>query len=125
MVYHAAKLSAKEQYDLNLSLQLRKEGKILTPGNPFEASDKAEIDALIANNVFQFEKFDPTKHGKIRIFRSRLVKEIKDLILTQAPTIQRSSQRLLITLAPSLLDSCSIYLRDITQAYIQSSITLN
>ncbi|KAI1002436.1 hypothetical protein K3495_g5766 [Podosphaera aphanis] len=62
MVYHAATLSAKEQYELNLSLQLRKEGKILTPGNPFEASDKAEIDALIANNVFQFEKFDSTKH---------------------------------------------------------------
>lgn len=77
MVYHATILSAREQYDLNLSLHLRKEGKILTPGNPFEASDKTEIDALIAFNLFQSENFNPAKHGKGRIFRSHLVREIK------------------------------------------------
>ncbi|KAI0995993.1 hypothetical protein K3495_g12188 [Podosphaera aphanis] len=92
MVYYAAMLSAKEKHDLNLSLQLRKEGKVLTPGNPFEASEKAEINALIANNIFQFVKFDPTKYGEIRTFRSRLVREIKGK-LTENP---HEKSRLLI-----------------------------
>ncbi|KAI1006957.1 hypothetical protein K3495_g1266 [Podosphaera aphanis] len=76
-IYHAAMLSAKEQFDMSLSLQLRKEGKITTPGKPSETSDKTEIDALISNNVFRFEKFNPSKHGGIRIFKSRLVREVK------------------------------------------------
>lgn len=35
------------------------------------------------------------------------------------------SQRLIVALAPSLQHMASIYLRDITQAYVQSSTSLN
>lgn len=45
-------------------------------------------------------------------------------LLTHAPTVQRSSQRLLFSLS-SILPSWSIYLRDISQAYTQSSTELN
>jgi hypothetical protein len=143
-----AYLSTKEQTDYELSLRLRKEGKITTAGAPFEMSDKKEVDALIGAGVFAFEMFDPAKHGGTRIFKSRMVREVKgkatdtpyeksrmviqghsdgdkDLILTQSPTIQRASQRIIMAIAPSLArNGMKLWLRDITQAYIQSSTVL-
>jgi len=141
-------MTAKEEADNQLSLQLRKEGKITTPGAPFEASDKKETDSLITSGVFRFENFDPNKHGYERIFNSRMVREIKgkatnapyeksrlviqghndagkEVILTQSPTIQRASQRVIVALAPSLkLRNIRLWLRDITQAYTQSTTML-
>ena len=86
---------------------------------------KEELDALRALRVFKVVQFDLQKHGNTRIFNSRFVNEIKGktttpyeksrlviqvygdngkaVILTQSPTIQRSSQRLVIALAPSLI----------------------
>ena len=101
---------AKEKADFELAKQLRKEGRIITPGAPFQASDKQEIDGLIARGVFKFEKYDPTKFDEVRIFKLRMVNEIKgkatdapfeksrlviqgynddgkEVILTQSPTI--------------------------------------
>ena len=145
-------ISIKEEKDLELSKQFRKEGKIITPGAPFEAATKKEIDALIARGVFKFEQFDPKVHGGTRIFRSRIVNEVKgkatnspyeksrlvvqgyndsekEAILTQSPTIQRASQRLMVAVAASLINSpkqnISLQLRDITQAYVQSETCLN
>src|SRR5437773_527890 len=84
----------------------------------------------------------------MRIFKSRMVREIKgkatdtpyeksrlviqghsdqgkDLVLTQSPTIQRASQRIIVALAPSLLrKGMQLWLRDITQAYTQSTTVL-
>lgn len=141
-------MTAKEKSDCELSIILRRQGRITTPGAPFEASDKEEIDALIGREVIQFVKFQPEKHANIRIFNSRMVHEIKgksginpyeksrlviqghsdhdkDFILTQSPTIQRASQRLIIALAPSLFEKgLKMELRDITQAYTQSSTVL-
>ena len=63
--------------------------------------------------------------------KSRLViqgynDEGKATILCQAPTIQRSSQRIMFAIAPSL---CALgihfWLRDITQAYVQAKTHLN
>ena len=49
----------------------------------------------------------------------------KALVLTQSPTIQRASQRLIIALAPSLIaKGMMLWLRDITQAYTQSDDAL-
>ena len=85
---------------------------------------------------------------RLRLFNSRLVDEVKGKatntpyeksrlviqayndegkkeILTQSPTIQRVSQRLLLALTPSLKGKAKLYLRDITQAYVQSSTALN
>ncbi|GAO20099.1 hypothetical protein UVI_02042530 [Ustilaginoidea virens] len=53
-------LTAKEQADLQLASQLRREGKITTPGDPFEQSDRTEIEALQARDVFRFVTFDIT-----------------------------------------------------------------
>ncbi|KID80982.1 Reverse transcriptase, RNA-dependent DNA polymerase [Metarhizium guizhouense ARSEF 977] len=103
-------------------------------------SDRTEIDALQAQSVFRFETYDPVKHGTDRLFKSRLVREIKgkgtttpyeksrlviqghsdngkQTILTQSPTIQRSSQRLIVALVPSLASrGIFLWMRDITQA---------
>lgn len=49
----------------------------------------------------------------------------KHNILTQAPTIQRCSQRLILCIAPGLFPKYKLYLRDITQAYVQSKYPLN
>jgi hypothetical protein len=50
----------------------------------------------------------------------------KTSILTQSPTIQRISQRAILALAPSLVEQGMVVrLRDITQAYPQSTSRLN
>jgi hypothetical protein len=142
-------MSRKEQADMELSTKLRAEGIMTTPGKPFEKSQQQEIDGLIAKGVFEFVRYDPDKHSAVRIFNSGLVNEVKgkatdtpfeksklviqayndegkELILTQSPTIQRASQRLIIALAPSLVRlKIKLYLRDITQAYVQSTTMLN
>ena len=69
--------------------------------------------------------------------KSRLVVQAyndqeKELVLTQSPTIQRVSQRLILCIAAMKLhndihhhDSTHLYLRDISQAYVQSATNLN
>jgi hypothetical protein len=97
--------------------------------------------------VFKFELYDERVHGRTRIFKSRLVREVKgkttkpyeksrlviqgyqdhgkEAILTQSPTIQRCSQRLSIALAPVLVQhGMTVQLRDITQAYPQAQTNL-
>jgi hypothetical protein len=70
-------LSHKEQGNIELSLRLRKEGIIKTVGAPFEATIKAEINGLMASNVFKIVKYDPVKYDDIKIFNSRVVNEVK------------------------------------------------
>jgi len=145
-------MTNKEQADMELSTKLRQEGVITTPGLPFEQSQTKEIEGLIAKGVFEFVQYNPSKHSGVRIFNSRLVNEIKgkatnmpfeksrlvvqayndegkETILTQSPTIQRASQRVMIALAPSLAKDLSkkisLLIHDITQAYIQSTTLLN
>ncbi|OCK99145.1 uncharacterized protein K441DRAFT_540491, partial [Cenococcum geophilum 1.58] len=36
-----------------------------------------EIDGLIIRGVFKFKKYNPTKFNKVRIFKLRIVNEIK------------------------------------------------
>lgn len=141
-------LSQRERDDLVLARKLRQTGKITTPGQPFETSTITEIDALISQGVFRFEKYNPHRHGNVRIFKSRIVNEVKGkttdqpyeksrlviqgyadndkkLVLTQSPTIQRASQRVIMALAPSLIKKgMHLWLRDITQAYTQSDDSL-
>lgn len=117
-------MSKKEEDDRQLAIQLRKNGIITTPGPPFEASDKKEINDLLGAGAFGFELYNPDLHTG-RIFKSLMVREIKgkndisyeksrlviqvhnDMekwpILTQSPTIQRMSQRLILAIIPSLV----------------------
>ncbi|KAM4058304.1 polyprotein [Hirsutella rhossiliensis] len=80
---------------------------------PLEQSDTQEINNLIAQGVFEFIRFDPVAHKGQRLFKARMVREVKGLgpttrpyeksrlviqgyndrdkenILTQSPTVQR------------------------------------
>ncbi|EED12716.1 hypothetical protein TSTA_052390 [Talaromyces stipitatus ATCC 10500] len=140
-------ISKKERDDLELAVKLQREDKIATNGAPFELSGKTEIDSLIANGTFKIlHRADMDLRG-IRIFNSRLVNEIKgkneipyeksrlviqgyndagkNKILTQAPTIQRASQRLLVSLIPTLIEmGMVVEIWDITQAYTQAKTKL-
>ncbi|EED13594.1 hypothetical protein TSTA_098510 [Talaromyces stipitatus ATCC 10500] len=140
-------LSKKEKGDLELALKLRREGKIVIEGAPFELSSVAEINGLIANRTFKIVHRDDVNLRDLHIFNSRLVNEIKGKneipyeklrlviqgyndagkarILTQAPTIQQASQRLLISLIPTLLSiDMIVEICDITQAYTQAKTKL-
>ena len=99
--------------------------------------------------MLQPVQYNSNKHTGISLFKSRLVCEIKGkatdklyeksrlvvqsyndiektALLTQAPTIQQCSQRLLLSISPALRKrGMKIMLRDITQAYIQSKTELN
>ena len=114
----------------------------------FTVSRQKEISGLLEKGVFKVVNPNDVLPNA-RVFNSRFVDEIKNvgtdkafeksrliiqayndqekgLVLTQSPTIQRVSQRLLICLAAMFLDkNTKIYLRDITQAYCQSRSNLN
>jgi hypothetical protein len=89
--------------------------------------------------VFNFKQYSPAKYQGIRIFKSRMINKIrskttnilykksrlviqaynnnrKEIILTQSPIIQRASQRVIIALAPLILQlkANNLWLRDIT-----------
>ncbi|KAF1934571.1 hypothetical protein EJ02DRAFT_490997 [Clathrospora elynae] len=140
-------LTKKEEDDYSLAVKLRNDGVINTPGAPFEASDQKEIVDLVGRGVFSFELFDLAIHNRHRIFKLRMVRKVKGKtmvpykksrlvvqgynnegkhkILTQSPTIQRASQRLILALAPALLaEGMSMELRNITQAYPQAQTEL-
>lgn len=68
--------SAKEVLDLKLSLQLREKGMINTPGKLVQVVDQAEFQSLIKNGVIKIIKYNPVKHNSIRLFNSRLVREV-------------------------------------------------
>jgi hypothetical protein len=142
-------ITCKEQANIELAIKLRKDGVITTPGSLFKRAQQQEIDGLIARGVFEFVQYDFNKHSGVRIFNSRLVNKVKrkatnspfkksrlvvqaynnegkELILTQSPTIQQASQRVIIAVAPSLAKlGIKLYLQDITQAYIQLTTILN
>jgi len=137
-------LNSKERLDLELSKKLRFEGVINDPGLPFELSRKKELDGLRDKGVFELTD---AKVAQGRIFKSRFVDEVKGKatstpfeksrlviqayndeektgILTQSPTIQKASQRLILCLAASIKGT-HLYLRDVSQAYVQSKTSLN
>ena len=114
------------------------------PG-PFVESRKKEINGLFEKGCFEIVSASDVFHGT-RIFNSRFVDEIKNIgtidayeksrlvmqaynddgkakMLTQAPTIQRMNQRLILTLTVNM-SHLNFFLRDIFQAYVQSIISL-
>ncbi len=114
---------------------------------PYTLSRQKEILGLLEKGVFQVvnPKDLPVD---IKVFNSRFVDEIKnastdkafeksrlvvqayndyikDLVLTQSPTILRVSQRLIVCLAAILQNNTTkLYLHDVTQAYVQSTSDL-
>ncbi|KFA68999.1 hypothetical protein S40285_10906, partial [Stachybotrys chlorohalonatus IBT 40285] len=135
----------RERQGYELAIRYRNEGKITTPGKPFEASDWAEIESLLQAGVLV--PISESTMPNARLFGCRLVREVKgtaaapyeksrlvvqghsDLekisLLTQSPTIMRCSQRLILAITPSLKRlGMLLMLRDISQAYTQSATEL-
>ncbi|XP_044720096.1 polyprotein [Hirsutella rhossiliensis] len=52
---------------------------------PLEQSDTQEINNLIAQGVFEFIRFDPVAHKGQRLFKARMVREVKGLGPTTRP----------------------------------------
>ena len=115
-----------------------------TPG-PFVKSRKKKINELFEKNCFEIVSTSDVFH-EVRIFNSRFVDEIKNIntidayekfrlvmqiyndddktkMLIQTPTIQRMSQRFILTLIVNM-SHLSFFLRDISQVYVQSTISL-
>jgi hypothetical protein len=113
----------------------------------FTESRRKEINDLLEKRVFELIIIDAVLRN-VRIFNSRFVDEIKHsgtpdvyeksrlviqayndhdktLVLTQSPTIQRMSQRIILALTACTMSDCHLYLRNITQAYVQSKTPLN
>jgi hypothetical protein len=114
----------------------------------YKDSRRKELNGLFEKGVFETVDISTVPLGA-RIFNSQFVDEIKnpgtdkafeklrlvvqayndqgkDLVLTQSPTIQRISQRIILALSAILQnESTSLYLRDISQAYVQSDTRLN
>jgi hypothetical protein len=127
---------------LNFTLNL-----ITSFDSSFIASRQQKIAELLEKDVFlSVNRADVP--SDVRIFSSRFVNEIKHsdtnkafeksrlvvqafknqnktLVLTQSSIIQRVSQRLIICLAVTLSSSMKLYLRDITQVYVQFRSILN
>ena len=51
-------LTAKEESDWELLLKLWRNGIIMEPGLPFQASNKKEINGLVIKGVFAFKQFN-------------------------------------------------------------------
>jgi hypothetical protein len=118
-------ITQKERDNAEFAVELQRESKIITPGKSFELLNQTEIEALIGNEMLYFKQYDSVKHKNIRIFKSRIVNEIKGkttdfpyeksrliiqsysdegkvIILTQSPIIQRFSQRVILSQAVGL-----------------------
>jgi hypothetical protein len=111
----------------------------------YDASRQKELNGLLEKGVFEICDLGDVPQG-VRLFNSRFVDEVKfpgtdkafeksrlvvqayndqekELVLTQSPTIQRVSQRLILCIAAT--GHHELYLRDISQAYVQSTTNLN
>lgn len=118
--------------------------KKLEASKEFASSRSKELNGLLSNGTFEPTPRDQVPEGT-RIFGSRFIDQLKKIedgrikksrlvaqnysdakateISTKAPTIQRSSQRLLLSIAASLKNTRP-FTRDVTQAYLQSETNL-
>ena len=114
------------------------------PG-PFVKSRKKKINELFEKGCFEIVLASDVFQG-VRIFNSRFVNEIKNIntidayeksrlvmqtyndqnkaeMLIQTPTIQRMNQRFILILTVNM-SHLGFFLRNISQAYVQSTISL-
>ncbi len=137
----ARRLSLRYQNFADITVFLQDD----TPTPTFAESRRKEINDLLKRQIFELIIISEVLKN-VRIFNSRFVDEIKHsdipqtyeksrlvmqayndhektLVLTQAFTIQRMSQRIILVIAASI--NHRLYLKDITQAYTQSKSSLN
>ena len=133
--------------DLDQGLIVDQIESFLQEEHQFADSRRAEISGLLEKGVFKVITSTADIPQGARIFNSRFVDEVKNkgdqafnksrlvvqayndnekhTVLTQLPTIQRVSQRLILCLTAMFGTSKGLYLRDISQAYVQSITLLN
>ncbi len=82
--------------------------------------------------IFNFRFVDEIKHSdtsqtyeKSRLMIQAYNDHEKTLVLTQAFTIQRMSQRIILAIAASISENHHLYLRNIIQTYTQSKSLFN
>ena len=132
-----------DQPDLAVFLLDEIDSPAPSPRTPYAESRK-EINGLLNKGVLDVIALTDVPPG-VRLFNSRFVDEIKNpgtsaafeksrlvvqafndqgkgTVMTQSPTIQRMSQRLILTLAA--ITGHGLHLRDISQAYVQSATPL-
>ena len=132
------RLSVRYQNFVDVIVLLQNE----TVSSSFVESRRKEVNELLKKKCFEVVLIESVSE-EIRIFNSRFVDEIKHeemtaafeksrlvvqiyndhektIILTQISTIQRMSQRLILALAVSI--DHELYLRNISQIYVQSFI---
>ena len=120
---------------------------LLQDDSQFKSSREAEIAGLLEKGVFDVIPRSKVPDG-VCIFNSRFVDEVKNkgtgyetkksrlvvqayndeekhIVLTQSSNIQRISQRVILNTAAMTEESTGRYLRDITQASVQSTTLLN
>jgi hypothetical protein len=76
----AAYITQKEMDNDVLAKKLRCNSKIIISGKSFKKFQRIEIEALIGNDIFQIKPYDSIKYGKFRIFKLRIVNEIKSKV---------------------------------------------
>ncbi len=144
----ARRLSLRYQNFADITVFLQDDEEISsTSTSTFADSRRKEINDLLKRQVFELIIISKV-FKNVRIFNSRFVDEIKHsdisqayeksrlvvqayndhektLMLTQAFTIQRMSQRIILAIAASISENHHLYLRNITQTYTQSKSSLN
>ncbi len=133
--------------DISIFLQDEVDSFALTLILTFVDSRRKEINDLLKRQVFEIITISEVLKN-VRIFNFRFVDEIKHsdisqayekfrlmiqtynnhektLVLTQAFTIQRMSQRIILVIAASINENHHLYLRDIIQIYTQSKSSFN
>jgi hypothetical protein len=144
----ARRLSLRYQNFADIIVFLQDDEEISSTSTfTFADSRRKEINDLLKRQVFEIITISEVLKN-VRIFNFRFVDEIKHsdtsqaykkfrlmiqayndyektLVLTQAFTIQRMSQRIILVIAASISENHHLYLRNITQAYTQSKSSLN
>ncbi len=91
------------------------------------------IDVVLRDvRIFNFRFVDEIKHSstsnayeKFRLMIQAYNDQDKTLTFTQFFTIQRMSQRIILALTACIIAHCHLYLRNITQAYVQLKTFFN
>lgn len=70
-------ISHEENSGLIIANELRNKGIIKTPGLPFETSTIQQLEGLLNRGVFELVPFDQKTMSNTRIYKARIVNEIK------------------------------------------------
>ena len=71
-------MTQKEKDLYNLAVKLCQNNVIIAFGRLFEELNTLEIDALASKDVFKFMRYDANQYNGLWIFKTRMVREVKN-----------------------------------------------